>query len=412
MSRRDYRANAMERPSKFEHFRYLGDKRTQLVYDLDEWEDPAPIDDIVANDVGLVFGPDTLAEANNRGYRLARPGSHRRLPAPVLLDAMNGSFESAGYRLARHLVVPSGRDEPRPGVILCHGFPIGPFDARRSAGTFPQLIDRIAHDLGYAAMTFNFRGTGTSEGDFSLQGWVDDLRTALDYLTDETDPTEIVLIGTNTGGSIAICVAADDPRVAAAALLSPRADFDDWAEHPRRFLEHAREIGADQVARVPALGRRVEQGVPPLPADRVRPPVRSPAAARAARRGRRERARERRQAARRRPRLGRGQRAHRRGTSAPPRPAGGGDPPRLARSRARGATRPRWPADCRSDAAQDWSDEAVRSPVRRGSPCAGIVTAVPVAGAVEAASGLTVTPVVRGLIIRGTWPSPRTGRCS
>ena len=104
---------------------------------------------------------------------------------------MNGSFESAGYRLARHLVVPSGRDEPRPGVILCHGFPIGPLDARRSAGTFPQLIDRIAHDLGYAAMTFNFRGTGTSEGDFSLQGWVDDLRTALDYLTDETDPTEI-----------------------------------------------------------------------------------------------------------------------------------------------------------------------------------------------------------------------------
>jgi len=78
VSQRDYRADAMERPSKFEHFRYLGDKRTQLVYDVDEWEDPAPIDDIVVNDVGLVFGPDTLAEANNRGYRLAQPGSHRR----------------------------------------------------------------------------------------------------------------------------------------------------------------------------------------------------------------------------------------------------------------------------------------------------------------------------------------------
>ena len=164
---------------------------------------------------------------------------------------MNGSFESAGYRLACHLVVPSGRDEPRPGVILCHGFPIGPLDARRSAGTFPQLIDRIGHDLGYAAMTFNFRGTGTSQGDFSLQGWVDDLRTAIDYLTDETEPTEIVLLGTNTGGSIAICVAADDPRVAAAGLLSPRADFDDWAEHPRRFLEHAREIGAIKSPRFP-----------------------------------------------------------------------------------------------------------------------------------------------------------------
>lgn len=164
---------------------------------------------------------------------------------------MNGTFNSGGLTLARHLVVPSGRDQPRPGVILCHGFPIGPLDARRSAGTFPQLIDRIAHDLGYAAMTFNFRGTGTSAGDFSLQGWIDDLRTAIDYLAEQSNPTEIVLLGTNTGGSIAICVGADDPRVRAAGLLSPRADFDDWAEHPRRFLEHAREIGAIQSTSFP-----------------------------------------------------------------------------------------------------------------------------------------------------------------
>ncbi len=159
---------------------------------------------------------------------------------------------SGGYSLARHLVVPAGRDEPHPGVILCHGFPIGPLDARRSGGTFPELIDRIAYDLGYAAMTFNFRGTGTSQGDFSLQGWVDDLRTAIDYLQRECTPTEIVLLGTNTGGSIAICVGADDPRVRACGLLSPRADFDDWAEHPRRFLEHAREIGAIRSASFPS----------------------------------------------------------------------------------------------------------------------------------------------------------------
>jgi putative redox protein len=157
---------------------------------------------------------------------------------------VKGTFRSGAFTLANHLTVPGGSDERRPGVLLCHGFPIGPLDARRSAGTFPQLADRIAHDLGYAAMTFNFRGTGTSQGDFSLQGWVDDLRTAIDYLAAETDPTQIVLIGMNTGGSIAICVAADDPRVRAVAMLSPRADFDDWADNPRRFLEHAREIGA------------------------------------------------------------------------------------------------------------------------------------------------------------------------
>lgn len=156
---------------------------------------------------------------------------------------MNSSFVSAGSKLACHLVDP-GADERRPGLILCHGFPIGPLDARQSAGTFPQLVDQIAHQLGYAAMTFTFRGCGDSGGDFSLQGWVDDLRAAIDVLVDRVDPTNIVLVGTNTGGSIAVCVGADDRRVAAAALLSPRADFDDWAAHPRRFLEHAREIGA------------------------------------------------------------------------------------------------------------------------------------------------------------------------
>ncbi len=38
----------MERPTRFEHARYLGDKRTQLVYDLDTWEDEDVIADIMA----------------------------------------------------------------------------------------------------------------------------------------------------------------------------------------------------------------------------------------------------------------------------------------------------------------------------------------------------------------------------
>ena len=72
----------MERPIRFEHSRFLGDKRTQLVYDLDSWDDKAVIDDIVAAETGLCFGPDTLAEARNRGYRLAEPGVRRRHRKP------------------------------------------------------------------------------------------------------------------------------------------------------------------------------------------------------------------------------------------------------------------------------------------------------------------------------------------
>jgi hypothetical protein len=61
-----------ERPTRFEHTQYLGDKRNQVVHDVDASTDQAVIDDIVAEGVGLCFGPDTLAEARNRGYHRCR----------------------------------------------------------------------------------------------------------------------------------------------------------------------------------------------------------------------------------------------------------------------------------------------------------------------------------------------------
>ena len=157
---------------------------------------------------------------------------------------MNGTFRSGSLTLKRYLAIPPQRDSVLPGIILCHGFPIGPLDARQSGVTFPELMDRAANELGCAALTFTFRGCGTSEGDFSMQGWVDDLRAAIDHLEEEVQPDGIWLVGTNTGGALAMCVAADDPRVNGCALMGARADFDDWASQPRRFLEHAKEIGA------------------------------------------------------------------------------------------------------------------------------------------------------------------------
>ena len=63
----------MARPTRFEHNRYVGDKRTQVVYDLDRAEsDPdvaAAVDELMASERFSAFGPDTLAEAQNRGYR-------------------------------------------------------------------------------------------------------------------------------------------------------------------------------------------------------------------------------------------------------------------------------------------------------------------------------------------------------
>jgi hypothetical protein len=66
----------MPRPTRFEHFRYLGDKRSQRVYDLDLIDaDPAvakAVADVMASQQFAAFSPDTLAEARNRGYRADR----------------------------------------------------------------------------------------------------------------------------------------------------------------------------------------------------------------------------------------------------------------------------------------------------------------------------------------------------
>jgi hypothetical protein len=61
----------MSRPIRFEEFRYLGDKRSQVVYDLDT-DDAAAQDaiaELMASERFAAFAPDTLAEARNRGYR-------------------------------------------------------------------------------------------------------------------------------------------------------------------------------------------------------------------------------------------------------------------------------------------------------------------------------------------------------
>jgi hypothetical protein len=59
----------MERPVRFEHTRWLGDKRSQVVHDVDACTDESIVEELMASEKYLCFGPDTLAEARNRGYK-------------------------------------------------------------------------------------------------------------------------------------------------------------------------------------------------------------------------------------------------------------------------------------------------------------------------------------------------------
>ncbi|MEZ5227242.1 MAG: hypothetical protein R2710_11360 [Acidimicrobiales bacterium] len=66
----------MERPIKFEHHQWVGDKRNLVVYDIDAMTDTTLIDELMAAGTYLCFGPDTLAEARNQRFH-AVP-RHRR----------------------------------------------------------------------------------------------------------------------------------------------------------------------------------------------------------------------------------------------------------------------------------------------------------------------------------------------
>ena len=58
----------MTRPTRFEHNQFVGDKRTQIVHDIDRCSSEV-VDELMDARTYICFGPDTLVEAANRCYR-------------------------------------------------------------------------------------------------------------------------------------------------------------------------------------------------------------------------------------------------------------------------------------------------------------------------------------------------------
>ena len=156
---------------------------------------------------------------------------------------MEIELTSGPLRLAGYLANPPVTGPEPPTLVLCHGYPSTALGAAATNRSYPALADRIANE-GWRVLTFAFRGCGGSTGSFSLGGWLDDLLAVNDQVP-ELGPTRGVwLAGFGTGGALCIAAAARRPEIAGVAALGAPADFRDWAGHPRRLLQHAREIGA------------------------------------------------------------------------------------------------------------------------------------------------------------------------
>lgn len=125
------------------------------------------------------------------------------------------AFYSEGCRLSGHLYLPDGREEGErtPAVVLAHGF-IGIKEL-----ILPQYAERFTTQ-GWVALTFDYRGFGTSEGQrgrlLALEQ-VEDIRNAVTYVRtrSEVDPDRIGLWGTSYGCGLVVYAAALDERVKA-----------------------------------------------------------------------------------------------------------------------------------------------------------------------------------------------------
>jgi putative redox protein len=159
-------------------------------------------------------------------------------------------IESDGLKLTAERSRPTARPGVAlPGVVLLHGLP--PAGAEYATASLPELAERIASDLGWHALVPALRGAGRSEGNFSMDGWLHDVLSVTAFLQADPEVSDVWVAGFGTGGAIAICAASREPSIRGAAALGTPADFDDWAGHPRRLVQHARELGLIRDAAFP-----------------------------------------------------------------------------------------------------------------------------------------------------------------
>ena len=123
------------------------------------------------------------------------------------------------------LELPAG--EPRAVAVIAHPHPQygGTLQTKAVYETARALVR-----IGVAALRFNFRGTGGSEGTFDEgQGERDDYRAALDYAATRFPGLPIWAVGMSFGAWVASDVAAADPRVALIVAIAPAVEHYDYS---------------------------------------------------------------------------------------------------------------------------------------------------------------------------------------
>ncbi|MDD5448490.1 MAG: alpha/beta fold hydrolase [Actinomycetota bacterium] len=149
--------------------------------------------------------------------------------------------KSAGLLLAGEAYLPPSWHTL---VVLLHGLPLSPPDP--SDPGYPALAGAIS-ERGWGSLFVNLRGTGESEGDFCLEGWMEDVANVVEFARREYSSSleKIILAGFSTGGALAIWYGGKFGRVDGVAAMAAPAYFTDLfkREYMGFFIERAKEIG-------------------------------------------------------------------------------------------------------------------------------------------------------------------------
>src|SRR3978361_1332381 len=140
------------------------------------------------------------------------------------------SFFSDGLKLSAVLHVPEGRQPSQklPAFIVLHGF-VGSKDESHA-----EIQEKMLEGMGYAALRFDFRCCGESEGERGQVRCFDqvaDTKNALTFLAgrDEVDPKRIGVIGHSFGAAGAGYSACLDARLACVSSSGG------WGDGERKF---------------------------------------------------------------------------------------------------------------------------------------------------------------------------------
>jgi putative redox protein len=116
------------------------------------------------------------------------------------------------------------------------------------------LGDRVANDTGWLVLTLVFSGATGPGGGFSIDAWLADIRTAVEFLMTTGPVDGVWLAGFSMAGAVALAAAGLDARVRGVASFAAPADLHEWLIDPRHTAEHFRSMGIDADAEAGRAG--------------------------------------------------------------------------------------------------------------------------------------------------------------